>query len=236
MEYIGGKQPISEALKSGHKVYKIYFHNQVDKDLLLLGKDKGVVFELISKELELKKEFNQGLLAEVENFRYSELESVIRNKESGVILILDHLEDPHNLGAIIRTALCSGVIGIVIPDDRSVRVNSTVLKVSAGAAYYMPMIKVKNINQTISVLKDKGFWIYGADMNGDIDLFKSKFNGLIGLVMGNEGKGISKIVKENCDGLVGIPQEGSLGSLNVSVATGVILYEMFRQRSIYSGK
>ena len=151
-------------------------------------------------------------------------------------MILDHLEDPHNLGAIIRTALCSGVMGIVIPDDRSVRVNSTVLKVSAGAAYYMPIIKVKNINQIIGALKGNGFWIYGADMNGEINLYKSKFDGLIGLVMGNEGKGISKIVRENCDGLVGIPQEGILGSLNVSVATGVIIYEMFRQRSFNSGK
>ena len=236
MEYIGGRQPIVEALKSGHKVYRVYFQNQLDKEMVLLAKEKGVSAERMPKELELKKEFSQGLLAEVEAYSYADLEDVIENKDRGVLLILDHLEDPHNLGAIIRTALCAGAIAIVIPDDRSVKVNSTVLKVSAGAAYYLPIVKVKNINQTIKLLKEKGFWIYGADMDGDIGLFQGRFDGLIGLVMGNEGKGLSKAVKDNCDGTVSIPQIGELGSLNVSVATGVILYEILRQGSFKTGK
>lgn len=230
MEYIGGKQLIIESLKSGHKIYKIYFQNQLDKDIVILTRKSGIVVERISKKLELKKEFSQGLLAEVEDYSYADLEDTIKNKLRGVLLILNHLEDPHNLGAIIRTALCGGVIGIIIPDDRSVKVNSTVLKVSAGAAYYLPIIKVKNINQTIKLLKEKDFWIYGADMNGGVDLFQVRFDGLIGLVIGNEGRGLSMAVKENCDEIVSIPQVGELGSLNVSVATGVIIYEILRQR------
>ncbi len=234
MEYIGGKQLITEALKSGHKLHKIYFQNEaaIDKNVIALAKEKNIPLERISKELELRPELAQGLLALAEPYNYADFDMLANSEQNGVVLILDHLEDPHNLGAIIRTALCAGAKGLIIPDDRSVKINSTVLKVSAGAAYYLPVVKVKNINQAISKLKDKGFWIYGADMNGDINLFNSKLDGLLGIVVGNEGKGLSKMVRDNCDGIVSIPQVGSLGSLNVSVATGVILYELFRQRSI----
>lgn len=234
MEYIGGKQLITEGLKSGYKFFKIYFKDRIDKDILDLARDKGVLVEHISKELEGKYEFSQGLLAEIESFNYSSIEELFDGDSgsNGVVLILDHLEDPHNLGAIIRTAVCSGVKGIIIPDDRSVRVNSTVLKTSSGAAFYIPIVKVKNINSSLSVLKENGYWIYGADMNGDTTLFKAKFDGLIGLVMGNEGKGISNIVRKSCDVIVSIPQVGEISSLNVSVASGVILYEIYRQRSI----
>ena len=235
MELIGGKQTIIEALKSGYKVYNIYSENlsTVDKEIMELAKARHIEILDIPAELRETREINQGYLASIADFNYRDLDEIVgKIKGNGLILILDHLEDTHNMGAIIRTALCAGVNAIIIPDDRSVRVTSTVFKVSAGAIFYMPIIKVKNIKNTMDSLKKSGYWIYGADMSGAGDVFKTKLDGNICLVVGNEGSGISQLVKKNCDGLVMIPQVGPLGSLNVSVATGIIVYEIYRQRCV----
>lgn len=233
MELIGGKQTIIEALKSKYKIYNIYAENinNVDKEILELAKASHVDISEIPEDLRDAREISQGYLASVTDFNYRNLDEVqSKIKGDGLILVLDHLEDTHNLGAIIRTALCAGVNAIIIPDDRSVRVTNTVFKVSAGAIFYMPIIKVTNINKTIDSLKKDGYWVYGADMEGGNDVFKTKLDGNICLVVGNEGSGISQLVKKNCDALVMIPQVGPLGSLNVSVATGIILYEIFKQK------
>jgi len=233
MELIGGKQTIIEALKSKYKIYNIYTENinNVDKEILELAKLNYVDISEIPEELRDAREISQGYLASVTDFNYRSLDEVLSKiKGDGLILILDHLEDTHNLGAIIRTALCAGVNAIIIPDDRSVRVTSTVFKVSAGAIFYMPIIKVKNINNTIDSLKKDGYWIYGADVDSGSDVFKTKLDGNICLVVGNEGSGISQLVKKNCDATLMVPQVGPLGSLNVSVATGIIIYEIFKQK------
>lgn len=235
MELIGGKQTIIEALKSGYKVYNIYSENlnTVDKEMQELANKRHIEIKDIPAELRETREINQGYLASIADFNYRDLDEIVgKIKGDGLILILDHLEDTHNLGAIIRTAVCAGVNGIIIPDDRSVRVTSTVFKVSAGAIFYMPIIKVTNINKAIDNLKKKSYWIYGADMKGASDVFKTKLDGNVCLVVGNEGNGLSPLVKKNCDGLVMIPQVGPVGSLNVSVATGIIIYEIFKQRCI----
>lgn len=235
MELIGGKQTIIEALKSGYKVYNIYSENlnTVDKEMQELANARHIEIKDIPAELRETREINQGYLASIADFNYRDLDGIVgKIKGDGLILILDHLEDTHNLGAIIRTAVCAGVNAIIIPDDRSVRVTSTVFKVSAGAIFYMPIIKVTNINKAIDNLKKKGYWIYGADMKGASDVFKTKLDGNVCLVVGNEGNGLSPLVKKNCDGLVMIPQVGPVGSLNVSVATGIIIYEIFKQRCI----
>lgn len=235
MELIGGKQTIVEALKSGYKIYDIYSDNlnNIDKEIQELSNSRKIEIKSIPDKFKDAREINQGYLASIADFNYRDLDEIISKiKGDGLILMLDHLEDPHNLGAIIRTAVCAGVNGIIIPDDRSVRVTSTVFKVSAGAVFYMPIIKVKNMKQTMDKLKNDGYWIYGADMNGASDVFKTKLDGNVCLVVGNEGNGLGPLVKKNCDGLVMIPQVGPVGSLNVSVATGIIIYEIFKQRCI----
>lgn len=235
MELIGGKQTIIEALKSGYKVYNIYSENlsTVDKEIQELAKARYIDIAEIPAELRGAREINQGYLASIADFNYRDLDEIVgKIKGDGLLLILDHLEDTHNMGAIIRTALCAGVNAIIIPDDRSVSVTSTVFKVSAGAIFYMPIIKVKNIKNAMDSLKKSGYWIYGADMSGAGDIFKTKLDGNICLVVGNEGSGISQLVKKNCDGMVMIPQVGPLGSLNVSVAAGIIIYEIYRQRCV----
>ena len=239
MERIGGRQVIAEALRSGHKVYKLYYEDNrfLEGDLEKLAEARSLKPEPMPEELKDSIENSQGLLAEIENFAYANLEDVLgRIQGDGLILVLDHLEDPHNLGAIIRTALCGGVHAVVIPDDRSVRVNQTVLKVSAGSAFHLPVIKVKNIAQTLEKLKDKGYWIYGADMDGKARLFETELSGNLCLVMGNEGKGLGQGIRKHCDVLLGIPQVGPLGSLNVSVATGIIVYDVLRQRRSHGDK
>lgn len=233
MEYIGGKQAVIEALRSGHKIHELYVQDKKisDRGLKELVEKAGLVPQELSETLGLKVDHNQGIIALAESYNYQDLDVVLRKiPGDGFILVLDHLEDPHNMGAIIRTALCGGVDAVIIPDDRSVWVNSTVIKVSAGSVFYMPVIKVKNISQTLEQLKKEGYWVYGADMQGKAPLFKTKLEGKLCLVVGNEGKGISEVVKKKCDCLLSIPQEGPLGSLNVSVATGIIIYDVFRQR------
>lgn len=234
MEYITGKQVVQEALRSGLRLRQLYVEDRLAKDpeWTTLVARSGLQPLPFPEELKGELVHSQGVAAAYEGFPYRELDQVLKTVgEESLVVVLDHLEDPHNLGAIIRTALCGGADAIIIPDDRSVRVNQTVLKVSSGAAFHIPVIKVKNIAQTLDTLKGLGYWAYGADMDGQETLFQASLQGKICLVVGNEGKGLSPLVKKRCDGLISIPQVGPLGSLNVSVATGIIIYEVLRKRN-----
>ena len=182
-----------------------------------------------------KKEFSrfdkfshQGIILDVEDFVYTDLNEIISVSDA-TIVILDHLEDPHNLGAIIRTCEAAGITGIILPKDRSVSVNSTVMKTSAGALENVKISMVTNLNQTIKELKEKGFWIVGTDMNGQ-DYRTIDYSGKIAIIIGNEGKGMSSIISSNCDFIAEIPMYGKINSLNASVAAGIIIYEAIRSK------
>ena len=169
-------------------------------------------------------------------FEYVEVEDMLdlakKRNEDAFILILDGIEDVHNLGSIIRTAETAGVHGIIIPKRRAVAVNATVLKTSAGAVEHMKIARVNNINETIKYLKEEGFWICGTDMKTNIDYDQQNYNMPIAIVIGSEGAGISRLTKENCDFLVKIPMKGKINSLNASVSAGIIMYEVVRNRKV----
>ena len=179
-------------------------------------------------------ENHQGVIAIVPPFEYCDVDDILKEaknrNENPFILILDGIEDPHNLGAIIRTAETAGVHGIIIPKRRSASVNSTVNKVSAGAVEYMKVARVNNINDTIRYLKDNGVWIIGTDINASKYYYEEDFKGSIAIVIGSEGFGMNRLVKENCDLLVKIPMKGKITSLNASVSAGITIYEVVKQR------
>ena len=172
---------------------------------------------------------HQGIILDVVDFSYTDYHQFIKSEDSFIIL-LDHLEDPHNLGAIIRTSEAAGVNGIIIPKDRGVTVNSTVIKTSTGAIDNIPISIVTNLNQTIADLKKNGFWIVGTDMDNSMDYRKIDYSGKIALIIGNEGSGISRMVRESCDFMAKIPMYGKVNSLNASVSAGIIIYEVVRQK------
>ena len=172
---------------------------------------------------------HQGVLALTTEFKYSSVEDILAEKETPFILILDGIEDPHNLGSIIRVADCMGVSGIIIGKNRCCSVNETVIKVSAGATSYVKIAKVTNINTEIERLKEQNVWVYACELGGE-DITKANLTGSIAIVIGSEGKGVSSLTKKLCDGIVTIPQKGGVNSLNASVATGIVLYETMKQR------
>ena len=176
----------------------------------------------------LTRDNHQGIIIDMEDYQYTPLNKIL-DREDDKILILDHILDPHNFGAIIRTAVAAGIKTIIIPNDRQVLVNSTVVKTSVGAVFDIDIVLVTNLNNTIKTLKNNGFWIYGTVMNGE-DYTSVDYNGKICLIIGNEEKGISKLVKENCDFLVTIPISPKIDSLNASVAAGILIYEVVRSR------
>ena len=197
---------------------------------------KIVIVEKDKKDMEkiANNKNYQGVIAFVPPFSYCEIEDILEyakgKNEEPFVLILDGIEDPHNLGAIIRTAETAGMHGIIIPKRRSASVNSTVSKVSSGAVEYMKIARVTNITDAIDKLKKEGLWICGTDINTDKYYYNQDLTGPIGIVIGNEGKGISDKVKKNCDFLVKIPMMGRVTSLNASVSTGIIIYEALKQR------
>ena len=226
-----GRNSCEEVLKNNKNIKKVYLdRNFSDKNLIFLIEKLKLRPILYNKrELdELASGNHQGIIVDIEDYKYADLDDLI--KDNGFIVMLDHLEDTHNFGAIIRTCEASGVDGIIIPKDRSVSVNSTVMKTSSGAAMDMKICMVTNLNQTIRYLKDKGYWIVATEMGGspytDVDYKDS-----ICLVIGNEGKGVSELVKKSSDYIVSIPMKGKINSLNASVACGIIIYEVIRQRS-----
>lgn len=238
---ISGRNPVLEILKSEREIEKIYvlkgdLKGSIKK-ILGMARDKKIIIQEVDKnkmESLSGGESHQGVVAIVSDYEYSQVEDILelarRREEDPFVVILDEIEDPYNLGSIIRSAECAGVHGIIIPKRRSASVNSTVYKSSAGAVEHMMVAKVTNISNTIEDLKKKGLWIYGADMDGEDYHFKTNLGGPIGLVIGSEGKGISRLVKEKCDVLVKIPLKGKISSLNASNASSILIYEIVRQR------
>lgn len=239
MGLIYGKNPVTEAIVSGKTINKIYV-SKTSKDLyevIKLAKSKKIVVvesdkAKLDKMVEHKN--SQGIVASITDYEYFDVDDILNeaNKrgESPFVIILDKIEDPHNLGAIIRTAECLGVHGIIIQKRNACQVTDTVEKVAAGATSFVKVSRVTNITETIKYLKEKGLWIYGLDMEGAQNIYDTKFDGPIGIVVGNEGSGISRLVKENCDFMIKIPMTGNINSLNASVSTAISIYEVVRQK------
>lgn len=226
--YIFGKNVAEEYLKKQKKVKKIYLSKNFKENLPF----QNIPITYLEK-YEMDRMVNglhQGIILEVEDYQYASLSEIIE-KENALIVILDHLEDPHNFGAITRTCEAAGVNGIIIPKDRSVEVNATVIKVSTGATENIPIARVTNIVQTIKELKEKEFWIVGSDMQGT-DYDKIDYRGKTAIIIGNEGSGMSRLVKENCDFIATIPMKGKTESLNASVSAGILIYEAIKSRNL----
>lgn len=240
-DQIEGRNSVLELLESGKDVNKIYVtrgekHGSINKILAIAKERKIIVVEKDKKQMdEMAQEENyQGVIAKVPPFEYVEIEDIINaakeKNEAPFVLILDGIEDPHNLGSIIRTAETAGVHGIIIPKRRAASVNSTVNKASAGAVEHMKIARVTNISDSIEELKQAGLWICGTDINAEKYYYNQDLTGPLGIVIGNEGKGISEKVKKSCDFNVKIPMRGKVTSLNASVSTGIIVYEAVKQR------
>lgn len=242
-EYIGGRHPVMEALLSGRSIHKIWIaehaQKQAAQEIINEAKKVNVVVQFADKrklDQMVSDVPHQGIVAQVAAYQYYEVEELIdrakERNEDPFLLILDEIEDPHNLGSILRTADCTGVHGIIIPKRRSVGLTSVVSKTSAGAIEYVPVARVTNLAQTIDKLKEQGIWIAGADGAAKQDVYQANFNLPLALVIGNEGQGIGRLIKEKCDFLVRLPMSGKINSLNASVAAGVIMYETKRQRNL----
>lgn len=231
---IYGKNVAKETISNNKKINKAILSKDFnDKNILSLLQNRNINIEYIPKnEMDkMVKENHQGIILSVEDYSYVELDEILDN-EKPFIVILDHIEDPHNFGAIIRTCEAAGVDGIIIPKDRSVSVNSTVMKTSAGALNNVKVCKVTNLNRTIDYLKDKGVWIVGTDMTDSVSYYDVDYNIPIAIVIGSEGFGISKLVREKCDYVVNIPMKGKINSLNASVAAGILIYKIFEKRNL----
>lgn len=231
-----GRNAVTEALKSDREIDTLILmknnNNPALSRLASMAKEKGaVVKEVDSKKLDFMcgGANHQGVAAYVAAHEYSSVEDIFayaeEKGEAPFIVVCDEIEDPHNLGAIIRTAECAGVHGVIIPKRRSASLNFTVGKTSAGALEYMRVARVSNLASTIDELKEKGCWVYGADMDGT-DYKKTDFSGAVVLVIGSEGKGIGKLIRQKCDAIVSLPMKGNINSLNASVAAGILMYEV----------
>lgn len=239
MGLIYGKNPVTEAIVSGKTINKIYVSKGGKEifDVIKLAKNKRIVV-VESDKSKLDKmvgnKNSQGIVASVTDYEYFDVDDILeeakRNQEDPFVIILDKIEDPHNLGAIIRTAECLGAHGIIIQKRNACQVTDTVEKVAAGATSFVKVARVTNITETIKYLKEKGLWIYGLDMEGAENVYDTKFDGAIGIVVGNEGDGISRLVKQNCDFMIKIPMTGNINSLNASVSTAISIYEVVRQK------
>ncbi len=245
MALIYGRNPVIEAINSGTTINKIYIQKSSKEfsDIYRLVKEKKIVIVETEKS-KLDKMCNnrnsQGIVASITDFKYCDIEDIIElaksRNEAPFILILDKIEDPHNLGAIIRTAECLGVHGVIIQKRNACQITDTVEKVAAGACSYMKVARVANITESIKKLKDYGLWIYGLDMQGSSKIYETKLEGAIGIVVGNEGTGISRLVKENCDFMINIPMTGKINSLNASVSAAISIYEIVRQKNLFKTK
>ena len=242
-DQVEGRNSVLELLESGKDINKIYItkgekHGSINK-IIAKAKEKGII--IVEKDKNqmrqmAQNENYQGVIAIVPPYEYCEIEDILevakKKNEDPFVLILDGIEDPHNLGSIIRTAETAGVHGIIIPKRRAACVNSTVNKVSAGAVQHMKIARVTNISDSIEKLKEAGLWICGTDINTDTYYNEQDLTGPLGIVIGNEGSGISEKVKKNCDFLVKIPMKGKVNSLNASVSAGIVIYEALRQREV----
>ena len=238
---VEGRNEVIEAFRSGRTIERVYIldgsHDGKLDTIRREAKKAGVRMDFVERRRldEISSSGNhQGVIAKTAAYRYAEVSDILeraeKKGEEPFIFILDGIEDPHNLGAMIRTADLCGAHGVIIPKDRAAGLTATVAKASAGALNYVPVAKVTNLARTMEELKGKGLWFAGADMDGEL-MYESDLKGPIGLVVGAEGSGLSRLVKEKCDYIVRIPTAGHLDSLNASVACGVLAYEIVRQRS-----
>lgn len=237
---IEGRNPVIEAIRSGRTIDKLYILDGCNDGPVMTikreAKKNNIYVKYVAKErLDQLSEtkMHQGVIAYSAAYEYSEIDDIFALAESKgeapFVYILDNIEDPHNLGAIIRTANLSGAHGVIIPKNRAVGLTATVARTSAGALNYTPVVKVTNISQTIEELKKRGMWFVCADMDGEV-MYNLSLTGSMGLVIGNEGDGVSRLVKEKCDFVAAIPMKGDIDSLNASVAAGVMGFEIVRQR------
>ena len=237
---IEGRNAVIEAFRAGKPIDKVYILDGCQDGPILTikreaRKDDTMIKYVAKERLDQLSETgkHQGVIAVAAAYEYSDVEDILENAknkgEDPFIFLLDNIEDPHNLGAIIRTANLAGAHGVIIPKNRAVGLTATVARTSAGALNYTPVAKVTNLSKTIEDLKEKGVWFVCADMGGE-SMYKLNLKGPIGLVIGNEGDGVSRLVRENCDMIASIPMKGDIDSLNASVAAGVLAYEIVRQR------
>lgn len=238
-ELIFGRNPVTEALKSGREIEKILIKKGAGGSvgrILRMAKERGVPVRDESKANLDKKSAgasHQGVAAIISPYKYCPVEDILalakKREEPPFIIILDGLEDPHNMGAIMRTAECAGAHGVIVAKRRAAGITGTVAKASAGAVEYLPCARVVNIARTVDMLKEQGLWIYACDMDGDT-YYKADMEGPMALVIGNEGSGISRLVKSKCDFVVSIPMRGRISSLNASSAAAILMYEIRKQR------
>ncbi len=239
-DLIAGRNPVTEALRSGRPIDTLYVAkgelSGSVKVIAALAKEKQIpVKEVDRKKLDFMTAHSahQGVVAAVAMKDYAEVDDIFalaqKRGEEPFVIVLDEIEDPHNLGAIIRTAECAGAHGIIIPKRRSAGLSYTVGKASAGAYEYVPVARVTNIAAAIDDLKERGCWVYGADMDGQT-YCSCRLKGAAALVIGNEGKGLGRLVREKCDAILSLPMLGKINSLNASVAAGILMYEFTRQR------
>lgn len=241
---IEGRNPVAEALKSGRQIDKIYVKRGEKQGSIIpiirQAKKQGIIVsEVDAAKLNEMSETgsHQGIIAQVSPIEYAEIEDVLaaaREKgEPPFIVILDRINDPHNLGSVIRTANCAGAHGVVISRHESVGVTAVVEKSAAGATAHTPVVRANNLSKVIDYLKENGVWVTGADAAGDRDLYGADLKGAVAIVVGSEGEGISRLVAEKCDFLVKIPMKGQVNSLNASVAAALMIYECARQRNSF---
>ena len=242
-DQVEGRNSVIELLEGERDINKIFItkgekHGSIYKIIAMAKEKKIIIVEKDKKQMEEMSQTHnhQGVIAIVPPFNYCQIDDILElakeKKEDPFILILDGIEDPHNLGSIIRTAETAGVHGIIIPKRRAAQVNSTVNKASAGAVEHMKIARVTNICDSIEQLKTDGVWICGTDVNTDTYYYNQDLTGPLAIVIGNEGKGIGEKTRKNCDFLIKIPMKGKIESLNASVSTGIVVYEAFKQRNL----
>ena len=241
LRIIEGRNPVIEALRSDAEIDTILINKDAAQGSLNkifeLAKAKNILIKNVDRALLDRLSENkrhQGVIAEAMEYEYKDIDDIFEyakeKNEKPFIVILDEVTDVHNLGSIIRSAECLGAHGVIIPKRRAARINGVAAKSSAGAIEYLPVCRVTNISDTLDLLKKKGLWIYGADMEGERYIYEEKFDVPVGLVIGSEGSGIGRLVKEKCDILVKIPMKGNINSLNASNAASIIIYEIMKQR------
>lgn len=243
-EVVAGKHSVTEALKSGRTINKIWIAENAQKHLTLPiiaeAKKLGIVVQHVDKrklDQMVPGVQHQGVVAQAAPYAYVEVDDLLKAAEEKgeppFLLLLDEIEDPHNLGSILRTADCTGAHGVILPKRRSAQVTATVSKTSAGAVEYVPVARVTNLGQTIDQLKEMGVWVVGTVVDAVQELYDTEvFDGPVAIVIGNENKGMGRLIREKCDVLVKLPMAGKINSLNASVAAGVVMYEVLRRRRL----
>lgn len=242
MRIIEGKNPVTEALRSDAQIDTVLISSEAARGslnkIIELARSKNIPVKNVDRaalDRLSENKRHQGVIAEAMEYEYKDIEDILNyaeeKGEKPFVVILDEITDVHNLGAIIRSAECLGAHGVIIPKRRAARINGVVAKSSAGAVEYLPVARVANIGNAIEELKKKGLWIYGADMEGK-NIYEEKFDVPVGLVIGSEGAGLGRIVREKCDILIRIPMKGNIGSLNASCAASIIIYEIAKQRGV----